>query len=183
MGFRQLENSSHASWSDASFALPLTMIHLRCTRRWNICRPSQSPRSCDFASAFGITALRYHGTGGADTSKWEWAGGSVWSFLLWIHHPMIWIWRPPISTEIRWLPMLATTPDWRWGPQTRWQYCMFQYCRFAYLRVYMSHLPMSYLSTYLYYMHAQTETEADTESEHWHMQWYTHTHKHDQART
>ena len=23
------------------------------------------------------TALRYHGTGGADTSKWEWASGSV----------------------------------------------------------------------------------------------------------
>lgn len=179
MGFRQLENSSHTSWSDASSALPLTMIHLRCTRRWNICRPSQSPRFWDFASAFGITALRYHGTGGADTSKWEWAGGSVWSFLLWIHHPMTWIWRPPISTEIRWLPMLATTPDWRWGPQTsRWQYCMFQYCRFAYLRVNMSHLPMSYLSTYLLYACADRDR-----GRHWvraltHAVIHTHKHVH-----
>lgn len=72
---------------------------------------------------------RYHGTGGADTSKWEWAGmisvgekywiwldvvgrSSQWCFFL-IYLGFCFSLRPRTSTEIRWLPMLATTRDWR----------------------------------------------------------------------
>eukprot|EP00438_Fugacium_kawagutii_P018749 Skav204388 [mRNA] locus=scaffold2947:66806:67746:+ [translate_table: standard] len=52
----------------------------RSTPKWNTCRPSQSLRTKAVPAEPAVPSaapLRYHGTGGADTSKWEWATTSV----------------------------------------------------------------------------------------------------------